>query len=142
MVENEYVRHNTCTAVLVRKETVLASCGVPYHSACSRICNIRNIFMARTPKKRRKKKKAKEYTKKWGEKSKKKIAKKRQNETKTNMRSGRRPSAELTRLLFAAMIKPMICSAHGPTEGEQSDNNKNKESYVRLVGQRRDKRQR
>ena len=33
------------------------------------------------------------------------------------MRSGRRPSPELTRLLFVGMIKPMICPANGPTEG-------------------------
>ena len=34
------------------------------------------------------------------------------------MRSGRRPSPEGTRWLFAGTINPMMCSVDGPTEGK------------------------
>ena len=48
-----------------------------------------------------------------------KKGKKTKNKTKTNIRSGRRPSPEGTRLLFAGPISPinMICPVDGPTVG-------------------------
>ena len=49
-----------------------------------------------------------------------KEKKRNEKETKTNMRSGRRPNPEGTRLLFAGTISPRMISADGPIGAKQN----------------------
>ena len=46
---------------------------------------------------------------------------KEKNKTKINMHSGRWPSPEGTRLLFAGTISPVVCPGDGPTEGRHDE---------------------
>ena len=94
---------------------MITSCGIPSCVTCNEIKPEKYPRYIRTPEKRTNRKGKKERNRK--EKKKRKYGKERKFETKTNLRSGRRPSPEETRLLFAGTISPMICPGDGPTEG-------------------------
>ena len=72
------------------------------------------IYIIRTPQKDDSKK-GKKGNKQKGKGKKTKKGKK--NEAENNMRSGRRPSPEGSRLLFAGTLSPMICPVDVPAEG-------------------------
>ena len=72
------------------------------------------IYIIRTPQKDDSKK-GKKGNKQKGKGKKTKKGKK--NEAENNMRSGRRPSPEGSRLLFAGTVSSMLCPGDRPTQG-------------------------
>ena len=103
--------------LVVRKRTVQTSCGIPSRIYCDqRIPGTQPMVHTMRAPEKVDQKRGKTGKQQKGQKKKKKKIKK--NEANINMRWGRRPSPEGTRLLLAGTISPMTCPGDGPTEAQ------------------------